>query len=117
MAALDRGSVLEWLRSLPEAEFAHLLAEACQGRAYRHYDITDVRYTAAQVWRDGDEPWTVELIAPEDEARYQETPFAAGFPADDPIVRSAECRGCGQRVCSWARWVRCPVCGEALSCS
>jgi hypothetical protein len=32
-------------------------------------DITDVRYTAAQVWRDGEEPWTVELIAPEDEAR------------------------------------------------
>jgi hypothetical protein len=69
VAALDRSSVLEWLRSLPEEEFAHLLAEACQGRVYRHYDITDVRYVGAMVWRDGDEPWTVELIAAEDAAR------------------------------------------------
>jgi hypothetical protein len=117
VAAFNRGSVLDWLRLLPEEEFAHLLAEACRGRSYRHYDITDVRYAAAQVWRDGDEPWTVELIASEDLAAYQGTPFAAGFPTGDPIVRSAECRRCGQRVCSWARWVRCPVCGEALSCS
>jgi hypothetical protein len=115
--SLDRGSVLDWLRSLPEEEFAHLLAEACQGRAYRHYDITDSRYVLAQVWRDGDEPWTVDLIATEDTARYRNTPFAAGFPTTDPIVRSADCGGCGQRVSSWARWVRCPVCGAELSCS
>jgi hypothetical protein len=117
VAPLDRVSVLNWLRSLPEEEFAHLLAEACQSGAYRHYDVTDVRYAAAHVWRDGDEPWTVDLIAPEDAARYQGTPFEAGFPSDDPIIRSAECPVCGLRVCSWARWVRCPVCGEELSCS
>ena len=117
MAALDKASVLDWLRSLPEEEFAHLLTEACRGRSCRHDDTTDIRYATAQVWCDGDEPWTVELIAPEDAARYLGTPFEAGFPASDPVVRSAECRGCGQRICSWARWVRCPVCGEALSCS
>ncbi len=116
MEALDRGSVLDWLRSLPEEKFAHLLAEACQGRAYQQHG-TDLRYVAAQVWRDGDEPWMVELVAAEDAARYRDTPFAAGFPTDDPIVRSAECQGCGLRVCSWARWVRCPVCGAELSCS
>jgi hypothetical protein len=117
VAALDKAGVLDWLGSLPEEEFAHLVAEACQGRSYRHYDITDVRYAIAQVWRDVEEPWTVELIAPEDAASYQGTPFEAGFPAGDPIVRTAECGRCGQRVCSWARWVRCPICGESLSCS
>ena len=41
VAALDRGRVLDWLRSLPEEEFAHLLAAACRGRAYRHDDTTE----------------------------------------------------------------------------
>lgn len=116
MAELDRSSILDWLRSLPEEEFAHLLADACRGRAYHQFG-TDIRYVAAQVWRDGDGQWTVDVIAAEDTARYRDTPLAAGFPTGDPIVRSAECSGCGLRVCSWARWVLCPVCGAALSCS
>src|SRR5436190_9188966 len=74
VAALDRGSVLDWLRSLPEEEFAHLLAEACRGRAYPCYEATEVQFVAAQAWRNGDGPWTVELIATEDLARYQGTP-------------------------------------------
>lgn len=103
MAALERNIVLDWLRSLPEEEFAHVLTEACQGRVYRHDNITDSRYVAGHVWRNGDEKWTVDLIAGEDVTRYHETPFAAGFPSNDPIIRSAECPNCGLRVCSWAR--------------
>ena len=117
MDALDREGVLKWLRALPEEEFAHLLAEACQGRAYRHYDTTDVRYAVAQMWRDGDDPWIVDLIAVEDLEAYQGTPFADGFPTSDSIVRSAHCEQCSLRVCSWARRVRCPVCDKSLSCS
>jgi hypothetical protein len=117
VAALDKGSVLEWLRSLPVEEFAHLLVEACLWRAYPIYENSEVQYLAAQAIRDGDGPWTVALIAREDWARYQGTPYADGFPTDHGIIFEGVCQGCGQRVCSWAQWVRCPVCGAAVTCS
>jgi hypothetical protein len=106
VAALERGSVLDWLRALPEEEFAHLMAEACRGRAYPCYEATEVQFLAAQAWWNGGGPWTVELIAAEDLARYQGTPFAGGFPPATPSSSRRLAAGAGSG-CARGRGARC----------
>ncbi len=108
---MNRESVLAWLDGLPEGPWLELMVAACTQRPPRISD--GVRYSVAHVWRlDEQEPWMVELVAAEDWEHYQGR-FA---PEDCTVIRTATCRGCGTRVGSWARVVRCPVCGTELSC-
>jgi rRNA maturation protein Nop10 len=87
------------------------MAAACAQRPPHPQD--GAKYAVAHVWRfDAEEPWVVELVAAEDREHYQ-----GGFaPEDCTVIRAASCPQCGSRVGSWARVVKCPVCGEALSC-
>jgi hypothetical protein len=107
----NRESVLAWLAGLPEGPWLELMAAACAQRPPHRQDGR--KYAVAHVWRfDEQEPWVVELVAPADSTHY-----VGGFiPDGHGVIRAATCGGCGQRIGSWARVVRCPVCGRELSC-
>ncbi|MGL6073397.1 MAG: hypothetical protein ACRC8S_04450 [Fimbriiglobus sp.] len=107
----SREYVLAWLAGLPEGPWLELMVAACAQRQPHPQD--GCKYAVAYVWRfDEQEPWVVELVAAEDRSHYQGE-FA---PEDCTVIRAATCRGCGSRIGSWARVVRCLVCGEELSC-
>jgi hypothetical protein len=111
MSELNRESILAWLANLPDGPWLEVMTAACLQKPPHPKD--GQRFGIANIWRfDADEPWVVKLVAVEDSEHYGGR-FA---PEDCSVIRTTTCRGCGYRIGSWARVVRCPVCGEALSC-
>jgi hypothetical protein len=111
MDRVDRESVLAWLAGLPKGHWLEVMTAACTQRPTR--PDGELHFTIANIWRfNAEEPWGVELVAVEDVAHYN-----GRFAAEDcSVIRATTCRACRNRVGSWARVVRCPVCGESLSC-
>ncbi|QEL13471.1 hypothetical protein PX52LOC_00328 [Limnoglobus roseus] len=123
---MSRDTVLEWLSALSEGPWVELMVAACAQKSpqmnlqlkakYPHIS-EDHKYIVGHVWRaESDEQWeTIEVVAPEDREHYRGTPMAFS-PEDCSPIRNTTCEKCGNRVTSWARVVKCPVCGEGLSC-
>jgi hypothetical protein len=107
---LNREAVLAWLAGLSDGRWLELMVTACQQRGGD--PAGHGTYAVAHIWRyPDDEPWSVELVAPEDRRHYE------GWSAEDCLViRAANCPGCGTRVGSGALHAACPVCGGAVEC-
>lgn len=99
-----RARMLVWLDELSEKQFAEFFYEAVANRSTADTKESTGHFVLADVEKFPGEPWEIDFIA---------VPTSGEQWVDDaPICQWGQCSGCGSNVRSWAKRMRCPVCGE-----
>jgi len=107
---MDKNDVIAWLRQQSDKTFFEVVYESAVGRGPDEHD---------RAWRDSHvvlgyavreksddaraSPWSSELVA---------LPRDAVWPDDDNALLCQSGTHCGHELISWAKEIRCPLCGE-----
>lgn len=100
----SRESAVAYLRTLADKELAELFYEAIRDRPSLESPAERRHLVLAEVSRDEEGKWDLEVISPADAADGK---WAVGVP----ICQAGTCDGCGLQVRSWAKHMVCSVCG------
>ncbi|MAK61733.1 MAG: hypothetical protein CMK09_12195 [Ponticaulis sp.] len=105
----DRQTVIDYLKGLGEMELLELFHAAMKDRpgnwfigVGNHNQEGEGRIAASPTG------WDVKLLAPHDPADYD-----GPWEASAPFVREASCLTCQADLISYAKHMKCPVCGSS----
>ena len=96
----DRPEVVKWLGGLTEKQLAEVFYEATQAQR------PDSHLVLALAHRIADEPWEVSLVGLNADRE--------SWVDDAPLCQQGSCFKCDSRVISWAKRMKCPVCGNEI---
>ena len=104
---LDEDEVLTWLRTKSDQDFFDFVYRAAEGRGPEPGDSVwcESHVVLGHACRDKGDPrasWRVELVALPS--------MTASSPPDDHLCEAGS--HCDHDLISWAKDIRCPVCGE-----
>ena len=106
---LNERDVVAWLRQQADARFFEIVYEAAEGRGPDAHDKAwlESHVVVGYAYRHSDDgkatwsPWGIERVS---------LPRAPGAAPDDALLCEAGVH-CGRELISWAKEIRCPVCG------
>jgi hypothetical protein len=107
---MNKSDVIAWLREQPDSTFFEVVYEGGSGRGPDEHDRDwhEAHIVAGYAVRDKtddaqENPWTVELVALPRQSDV--------LRADSEALLCQAGRHCGQELTSWAKEIRCPLCG------
>ena len=107
----DSQTVIDYLKELGEGDLLELFSEAMKDRPENwfigvgnHNPDGEGRITPSPTG------WDVQILAPHDPAEYD-----GPWDQTAPFVREARCTTCQADLISYAKQMKCPVCGTSAT--